>query len=516
MAIVIKQLTESRLKENPTLNFLDNTIFQFNFGRDKNVPLTHDLMKFHDVKANIKDGNNVLSNFFKTPHEMNIPKESPVPLQNYKVDTMKPIKIENAFSNMIVKSDVQPFNHKNPQIYEYKLDKYDVKDLAIKQWEISEGQTNDLSRLRANREFMRQYNDQQSVIDIGPPGPPPVEPEDIDYSGRRPLEGGREPAGGGEPVGRRGGGRAARAKRIAGLPVLSALPPVLPRQSLKEYLASQGANYNLHPPQDRPSQVSESESESEFRTSRRSARTRSRSRSNSGSIQSKTLDPRMMSLSSVPPGWTSESETKSSKPQTPIHKIPTSFESGFESDSEGNSSDRKRNTTMIKKRSQKMKQNLQKISENRQALLSSATLRPPMPPSSAMETPVIAEGKPRRSVRFVPPPPSAAMETPVIAEDKPQKSAKLAHPPMPPNTERTLQQQERDANIRANFDKELKFLDEAYGIKDFEQLRGNDKVITPNLIAYFGVRWGHKFQQTSSYNTVYEYARKHKFYKPIR
>jgi hypothetical protein len=223
-----------------------------------------------------------------------------------------------------------------------------------------------------------------------------------------------------------------------------------------------------------------------------------------------------MSLSSVPPGWTSESETKSSKPQTPIHKIPTSFESGFESDSEGNSSDRKRNTTMIKKRSQKMKQNLQKISENRQALLSSATLRPPMPPSSAMETPVIAEGKPRRSVRFVPPPPSAAMETPVIAEDKPQKSAKLAHPPMPPNTERTLQQQERDANIRANFDKELKFLDEAYGIKDFEQLRGNDKVITPNLIAYFGVRWGHKFQQTSSYNTVYEYARKHKFYKPIR
>ena len=123
----LSSLIDGEKKKHLTIDYADNVLKQIDLGKEKNMAITPDLFKFNVKTNSTMNGNNVLSTFFTSPHENNIPKEAPIPLQNYKVETMKPIKIENAFGSTIVKSDVQPLVHKNPQKYEYFLDKYDEK-----------------------------------------------------------------------------------------------------------------------------------------------------------------------------------------------------------------------------------------------------------------------------------------------------------------------------------------------------------------------------------------------------
>ena len=65
MALVLKNLTESRLKEYHSLHYLNNVLTSFDIGKRKNEPNTPEILKFHNDSVHLSNGNNVLSTFFK-------------------------------------------------------------------------------------------------------------------------------------------------------------------------------------------------------------------------------------------------------------------------------------------------------------------------------------------------------------------------------------------------------------------------------------------------------------------
>jgi hypothetical protein len=93
----------------------------FNFNTQKHsIPKTPTIKEFSNY---IKD-----SKPFKEETKPN------VPLTHYKTKEFKPIKVENAFTKNMNISTIKPIQHKNPQYYEYKLDKYkDMTSLALRE-----------------------------------------------------------------------------------------------------------------------------------------------------------------------------------------------------------------------------------------------------------------------------------------------------------------------------------------------------------------------------------------------
>ena len=59
MAIVLKNLTKSRLKEHQSLHYLDNVLTSFNIGKRKNEPNTPEIFKIHNDSVHLSNGNNV-------------------------------------------------------------------------------------------------------------------------------------------------------------------------------------------------------------------------------------------------------------------------------------------------------------------------------------------------------------------------------------------------------------------------------------------------------------------------
>jgi hypothetical protein len=79
---------------------------------------------------------------------------------------MKPIQVENAFKEIVVKNDVKPIVHNNPQKYEYHLDKYDVKDIAMKRIDIEYGYENEFSKIFEDfyeNEYMRSFEEIEDI-----------------------------------------------------------------------------------------------------------------------------------------------------------------------------------------------------------------------------------------------------------------------------------------------------------------------------------------------------------------
>jgi len=141
-------LNEQRRLES--YNYLDNLVSNFKLGTGRVNDLNIEMFKL-DVpafKPSVSSFNDKIFNQVTVnPIPIKKAEAKPIPLQNYKVDNMKPIKIENAFGTTIVKSDVQPLVHKNPQKYQYLLNKYDVKDIAMKRLDIEHGYENEFSKI---------------------------------------------------------------------------------------------------------------------------------------------------------------------------------------------------------------------------------------------------------------------------------------------------------------------------------------------------------------------------------
>ena len=93
----------------------------FNFDTQKHsIPKTPTIKEF--------------SNYIKESKPFKEETKPTVPLTHYKTKEFKPIKVENAFTKNMNIATIKPMQHKNPQYYEYKLDKYkDMTSLALRE-----------------------------------------------------------------------------------------------------------------------------------------------------------------------------------------------------------------------------------------------------------------------------------------------------------------------------------------------------------------------------------------------
>jgi len=155
----IKALMNSFKVTPNSNNYLTASINQFKLGDGRVENLSHPYLDYGTITPRkLANGENLLNSIVKEKGAFAVAKKPNVPFSHFDVKNTKPIKIEKAFGDQIVKSDIQPFHHKNPQKYEYHLDKYDMKDIAMKRLEIENGGTNEFSRIYA--EFNRMYGQQ--------------------------------------------------------------------------------------------------------------------------------------------------------------------------------------------------------------------------------------------------------------------------------------------------------------------------------------------------------------------
>ena len=241
----------------------------------------------------------------------------------------------------------------------------------------------------------------------------------------------------------------------------------------------------------------------------------SRSRSNSESIKA-SGGGRVESFVPSPPQTSSRSRSNSisSLSSRSVHQLPNTSESesskksfktrskpsmssssrhrrrqiDFEEESdfeETSSQEERRNMSMMRQRAD-MRRNAERIAENRR--------RQNPPPEAATEQP-----------------PEAATEQPPNNEPAVRRSARVRLQQIrQPNLEHLLAEREKNAEIAQHFDQDMEFLNREYNINDFEELRGNETPITEAMIERFEVAWNHRFQTTSTYSTIYNYAlRKH-------
>jgi hypothetical protein len=138
-------------------NNLHSFINTFKIGPKKDENLHHPFFNF-DVKAfpqNKKVEIPFIKKNMKEPNKEPIKKAAPIALQNFKVDKMKSIPIENPFQE--VTKNIEPLQHKNPQYYQFKLYKNSLQDIAFKHMdeEIS-GEPSDITR--ALQDFWEFYD----------------------------------------------------------------------------------------------------------------------------------------------------------------------------------------------------------------------------------------------------------------------------------------------------------------------------------------------------------------------
>jgi hypothetical protein len=173
-SLVDKTISEvlTQQKKLHSDNYFDNIVSGFKIGQGRVNDLNIDLLKFDfpAFKPNVTSfHDNVITQATANPKPLPKPIPKPIPLQNYKVENFKPIKIENAFGSTIVKSEVQPLVHKNPQKYEYLLNKYDVQDIAMKRLDIEHGYENEYSKIFEdfyNNQYLSSIESNEINIDV--------------------------------------------------------------------------------------------------------------------------------------------------------------------------------------------------------------------------------------------------------------------------------------------------------------------------------------------------------------
>jgi len=171
MSLVDRTITDV-LQQQSNLHSYDNLDYiveSFNLGKSRVNDLNIDMFNFKvsSFQPKITPFNDKIFKQVTIDPKANIKPvpEKPISMFNYKVESMKPIKVENAFGSNIVKSDVQPLQHKNPQKYEYLLDKYDVQDIAMKRLDIEYGNENEYSKIFEDF-YQNEYQKSLNEINI--------------------------------------------------------------------------------------------------------------------------------------------------------------------------------------------------------------------------------------------------------------------------------------------------------------------------------------------------------------
>ena len=172
-SLVDRTITEilSNNKKMHSFHNFDNLVHNFKLGQGRINDTTIDLFKFdvHPFKINTTPFNDhIIKETAVNPQPIQkVEKVKPIPLQNYKVDSMKPnIQVENAFKDIVVKNNVKPIVHQNPQKYEYHLDKYDVKDIAMKRLDIQYGYENEFSKVFEDfyeNEYLKSFEEIEDI-----------------------------------------------------------------------------------------------------------------------------------------------------------------------------------------------------------------------------------------------------------------------------------------------------------------------------------------------------------------
>jgi hypothetical protein len=142
---------------------LDDLIKEFQFGQQTQSDRV-EMFNFNTQPFGIANGNLPEFNaLMKNPTAEAIPQSKPIEMQNYKVKTMEPIKIEKAFGDIVTSKEVEPVSHKNPDYYQYKLNKYDLTDLAMKTLDTEQGELNDINSIFAVSKS--QFEEMKAKID---------------------------------------------------------------------------------------------------------------------------------------------------------------------------------------------------------------------------------------------------------------------------------------------------------------------------------------------------------------
>jgi len=159
-AKVDNELINEHGKPYNNTSFIDGLISNFHLPKRENGTKVS-FFNFDTQKHSIPKTPTIkeFSNYIKNPQPYKEKTKPNVPLTNYKTKEFKPIKVENAFTKNMNIATIKPIQHKNPQYYEYKLDKYkDMTSLALRELDKQVAQESGNYNLeRDSLEFMDNY-----------------------------------------------------------------------------------------------------------------------------------------------------------------------------------------------------------------------------------------------------------------------------------------------------------------------------------------------------------------------
>ena len=141
-------------------SFIDGLISNFHLPKRENGSKVS-FFNFNTQKHSIPKTPTIkeFSNYIKESKPFKEETKPTVPLTHYKTKEFKPIKVENAFTKNMNIATIKPMQHKNPQYYEYKLDKYkDMTSLALRELDkqVAE-ESGDYDLEKDSLEFMDNY-----------------------------------------------------------------------------------------------------------------------------------------------------------------------------------------------------------------------------------------------------------------------------------------------------------------------------------------------------------------------
>ena len=103
----------------------------------------------------------ILKEMSVDPKPEQIAKPVVIKEQNFKVEKVEPIKVQNPFLFVTNGEDIQPQIHRNPDYYKYKINKYNLSDYAMMHQDHENGEDTALGKVIGSNaeEFMKLYEE---------------------------------------------------------------------------------------------------------------------------------------------------------------------------------------------------------------------------------------------------------------------------------------------------------------------------------------------------------------------
>jgi len=160
MSLADKTL-QSFLKDKHNVAYLDRLVSDSDVD-DARVNQM-DIPLFHMTASALKSKATSVSYFddnFHNPKAFPLKNSTTVELTDYKVGSTSEVSVGNIFSDLIIHGkEIEPLHHKNPQKYQYHLDKNDIQDIAFKRLEFNNNYSNEYTKMF--NEFYRQHRAQE-------------------------------------------------------------------------------------------------------------------------------------------------------------------------------------------------------------------------------------------------------------------------------------------------------------------------------------------------------------------